>query len=362
MLHSTFRRLAPFGRLGWLRGAIGALAGIVLTGLLTRLILGPTADLPVLIAPMGASAVLLYAVPASPLAQPWSILGGNTLSALVGIACARLVGDPVYAAGLAVAGAIGVMSIARCLHPPGGAAALTAVIGGPAVAAAGWSFAVAPVALNCLILIAIGWLFNNATRHDYPHRMAAVSGNRHGTADPPPQDRVGYTIADIDAVLARYDELIDVSRDDLDALFRQVEAQAHRRLHGLIRCERIMSRDIVSAAPGEGIGQTRDRLLAHRLATMPVIDADGRLLGTVGHGELLAGAGRSVGEVMNPSPCIAAPDTPIDELLPILSGGLYREAMVADGNGRLLGVITQTDLLAALWRGHVAEQVAIAAD
>ncbi len=329
----------------------------MLTGLICRLWLGSADGLPVLIAPMGASAVLLFAVPASPLAQPWSILGGNTLSALVGIGCGMVIHDPIYAAGFACAGAIGVMSLTRCLHPPGGAAALTAVLGGPAIAAAGWSFAFVPVALNCVVLVVIGWLFNNATRHSYPYRVQAVSRNVHGTTDRPPQDRVGYTADDLDAVLARYDELLDVSRDDLDALFRQVEAQAHRRLHGEIRCEHIMSRDIINASPDEGVGQARDRLLAHKLRAMPVIDQDGNVVGLVGHAELLTGAGRTVGEVMTASPCLTSPETPIAELLPVLSGGVYHEAIVTDHQGRLAGLITQTDLLAALWRGHVAEQV-----
>ncbi len=230
--------------------------------------------MPALVAPMGVSSVLLFAVPASPLAQPWSIIGGNTLSALAGIACAMLIPDPTYAGAFAVAAAIGVMSLTRCLHPPGGAAALTAVLGGPAIAAAGWSFALVPIALNSVILVAIGWAFNNATRHSYPHRVKTVSRNTHGTADPAPQDRVGYTTADIDSVLARYDELLDVSRDDLDALFRQVEAQAHRRLHGEIRCEKIMSRDIIYAIPEEGVGLARDRLLARRLARGETVGSD----------------------------------------------------------------------------------------
>ena len=106
---------------------------------------------------MGASAVLLFAVPASPMAQPWPIIGGNVVSALVGIAVAKVVPDPTLAIGLAVGLAIGCMSILRCLHPPGGAAALTGVIGGPAVAAAGFMFPFVPVALNAVALVALGW-------------------------------------------------------------------------------------------------------------------------------------------------------------------------------------------------------------
>jgi CBS domain-containing membrane protein len=359
-LATALRRMSPAGRLDLLRASLGSLAGIVLTGIICRMWLGNAHGLPFLIAPMGASAVLLFALPASPLAQPWAIIGGNTLSALMGVGCAMLIPDPVFAAGVAIAVAITAMRLARCLHPPGGAVALTAAIGGPAIAAAGWSFALVPVGINSAILVGIGWLFNNATRHSYPHRAEAFSRNTHGTKDPPPQDRIGFTAADIDTVLARYRELIDVSSADLNALFRQVEAQAHRRLHGEIRCGQIMSRDVISASPQDGVGQARDQLLAHHLSAMPVIDPDRYVVGLVRHGELLAGAGRTVRDVMEPSPCLASADTPVDELLPILSGGVFHQAIIVDQEGRLEGMITQTDLLAALWRGHVAEQAASA--
>jgi len=104
---------------------IGAIFGICLTGLICGLAFGGDAHLPFIVAPMGASSVLLFAVPASPLAQPWSIIGGNTISALVGIAVGQLVHEPMAAIGIAVGLAIVAMSMTRCLHPPGGAAALT---------------------------------------------------------------------------------------------------------------------------------------------------------------------------------------------------------------------------------------------
>lgn len=354
-------RLLPAGRPGWPRAGFGALCGIVLTALLCRMAFGDAASVPYLIAPMGASAVLLFAVPASPLAQPWSIVGGNTLSAVAGIACARLVPDPALAAGCAVALAIAVMSMARCLHPPGGAVAVTAVIGGPAVLAAGWGFALMPVAANSALLLAAGWLFNNATRHAYPHRVAAVSAPARGAGDAAPQDRIGYTRADLDAALARYDELLDVSGDDLDALFRQVQTQAYARLHGVVRCERIMSRDVIAFTPDMPLAEARARLAAGRLSIAPVVAEDGRVAGLLRRADLPPGgenAGGTVAAAMNLSPCLASADTPIDQLLPILSGGRHHEAIITDGEGRLIGLVTQTDLLAALWRGHVAEHVA----
>lgn len=204
----------------WLRAAIGAFCGIAATGVVCRIWLGASVgDLPLLIAPLGASAVLGFAVPASPLAQPWSIFGGNFVSALVGVAATKLVPEPNLAAGLAVGGAILAMALARCLHPPGGAVALTAVIGPSAIHAAGWHFALVPVALNSAMLVTFAWLFNNASGHSYPHRaMAAV-----------PQSRQSLEAQDLEAALADYDELIDVSGDDLLALFMAAEAKAEAR-------------------------------------------------------------------------------------------------------------------------------------
>ncbi|WP_084455724.1 HPP family protein [Novosphingobium rosa] len=330
---------------------IGSALGILFTGAVMHLWLGRNGGggggLPLLIAPMGASAVLLFAVPASPLAQPWAIIGGNTVSALSGILWMKLIGDPAYAAGLAVATAIAMMSLARCLHPPGGAVALTTVIGGPAVVGAGWSFAVLPVLVNCLLLVGIGWLFNAAVRGNYPHRAVAYVA--------PPAGSVGYTIADVDEVLAHYDDLLDVSSEDLDTLFRQVEGRAWRRLHGVIRCAQIM-REVAPLSPDARAQDAARAMEAQDLQALPVVSAEGHVEGLAGLARL-AGGGDVIG-AMDLSPCIASADTPIDEVLPILSGGRYREAIIVDAQGRYAGLITQTELLGALWRGHIAEAIA----
>ncbi len=136
-----------------MRACCGMLIGILITGLATRLMLGSSVNVPLLMAPIGASAVLLFAVPSSPLAQPWSIVGGNIISAVIGVACARLVGEPMMAAAVAGAAAIGAMFVLRCLHPPSGAVALTAVLGGPAILAQGYAFVLFPVAINSILLM-----------------------------------------------------------------------------------------------------------------------------------------------------------------------------------------------------------------
>src|SRR6187402_1820068 len=125
---------------------VGGLFGLLVTALTLRVCLGSFEHVPLLIAPIGASTVLVFGVPASPLAQPWSVVVGNVLAALIGVTAARFIAEPYVAGAVAVAATIAVTSLLGCLHPPAGAVALTAVIGGPAIAAAGYGFALVPVA------------------------------------------------------------------------------------------------------------------------------------------------------------------------------------------------------------------------
>jgi len=206
---------------------VGALVGIAATaGLCAGLGISGNA-LPILVAPMGASAVLLFAVPASPLAQPWPIVAGNVVSALVGVIVADLVADWRIASGLAVALAILVMTILRCLHPPGGAAALLPVLGGERIAEAGLWFALAPVGLNAVLLVLLGYLFHRWSGHSYPHRPVPIAGHKVTVpADP------RFRPEDVDAALAELGETFDVSREDLELLFRVAERHASDRRRG----------------------------------------------------------------------------------------------------------------------------------
>ena len=92
-----------------LRAACGALVGIAFAALLCRFFAETWGASVWLMAPLGASAVLVFALPASPLAQPWSVLGGNTIAALVGVFTYMWLKDPIAASGVALAGSIGLM-------------------------------------------------------------------------------------------------------------------------------------------------------------------------------------------------------------------------------------------------------------
>lgn len=152
---------------GW--SWLGSLLGIALVGLLHYRLLDPY-GLSLLLGSFGASAVLLYGAVRSPLAQPRNLLGGHTLSALVGVTMQTLCGgEPILAAALAVATAIAVMHLTKTLHPPGGATALIAVIGGPAIHDLGYLYALVPVALGALVMLLVALVINNlAPKRRYP--------------------------------------------------------------------------------------------------------------------------------------------------------------------------------------------------
>jgi CBS domain-containing membrane protein len=162
-----------------LLACIGAFVGIAGTAFLSMLLGVETAHLPALVAPIGASAVLLFAVPASPLAQPWPVIGGNLVSGVVGLLVASHVGNPALAAGLAVGLAILAMTLLRCLHPPGGGTALLPLLAAPQLAGEAARFVVMPT-LNAMLLVALGWLFHLYSGHSYPHKAGAGLPTRRG--------------------------------------------------------------------------------------------------------------------------------------------------------------------------------------
>jgi CBS domain-containing membrane protein len=174
--------------------------------------------LPFLIAPIGASAVLVFAVPASPLAQPWPVFGGNVVAACVGVTVLHLVPVTLAAIAIAVASAILVMSLLRCLHPPSGAVAITTILGGQAIVDAGYLYPISVVAANSAALIGAGWLIHRFTGHSYPHHVA-----------PSPAMPVGLLRADIDQAVQEAHETFDIDLGDLEAILLKAERIAEQR-------------------------------------------------------------------------------------------------------------------------------------
>lgn len=353
-----------------LRVVVGAGLGLALVGLLCRS-LGAGWNLPWLVAPLGASAVLVFGVPASPLAQPWSVLGGNTVSALVGIAGVHWLLAPglpaPLAAALATALAIGLMIGLRCLHPPGGAAALLTVLGG----VADWHFAAFPIALNSLLLVLAGMAYNQATGRRYPHAPAATPAAAPARpADP------RFSEADLDAALSHYNQVLDIPRDDLQQLLEQAELHAHGRRLGALRCRDVMTPDPLCVEFGSSLQDAWALLRKHRIKALPVVDRRRRIVGIVTLADFLRAADLDlhagfdhklrqliratpgvhsdkpevVGQIMTRTVRVASADRSLAELVPVFSSTGHHHIPIIDGGERLVGIVTQTDLVKALLR------------
>lgn len=148
---------------------LGAVIGIGICGYLSSKYFEPR-DLTLIIGSFGASAVLVYGAIKSPLAQPRNLIGGHIISGLVGVACYQLFGDVIWmAAALSVSLAIVAMLVTKTVHPPGGATALIAVIGGKKIHDIGFLYAFVPAGLGAFILLVIALLVNNlAKNRKYP--------------------------------------------------------------------------------------------------------------------------------------------------------------------------------------------------
>ncbi len=343
------------------RAFMGAGLGILATALLSRWWAGPLAAGPWLVAPLGASAVLVFAVPSSPLAQPWSVVGGNTLSALVGTLCAMWIGDPAWAGAAAVAAAIALMFSLRCLHPPGGATALFAALG-----AASFHFALFPMLVNSVLLVLAGVLYNTLTGRRYPHAQGRAVSAATSTR---------FTEADLDAALAHYNQVLDVSRDDLEGLLHHAESAAYQRNFGSLRCKDIMTREPLTVRPGTPLREAWMLMRQKKVKALPVVDksrhvvgivtvadymrhADleehegigGRLRALMRRGGALHAAAKPevVGQIMTRTVRVASEEKQLAELVPLFSEGGHHHIPVIDAERHLTGIITQTDLVRSL--------------
>ncbi len=148
---------------------VGSFLGIAAVALINYNTLEET-DLVMIIGSFGASAVLIYGAPKSPLAQPRNLIGGHIVSAVIGVISFQMLHTHMWlAAAVAVATAIAAMHATKTLHPPGGATALIAVIGSAKIHSLGYLYVVIPVGAGATIMLAVALLINNIPKsRKYP--------------------------------------------------------------------------------------------------------------------------------------------------------------------------------------------------
>lgn len=363
-----------------LRATFAAFVATLVVGLVSSQFLQGS-GLHIMVASMGASAVLLFAVPHSPLTQPWPLIGGHLISAFIGITCAKLVPDVWAATALAVSLSIFAMHVTHSLHPPGGAIAMMTVLGGSHGIASDYSFVFAPVGLNALLMLAMALALNNLMGRRYPARAFPVRDEKHKHDDPKPLDRIGIDKNDLHQALRDMDVYLDVSEDDLNQVYSRAGMHAYRRRMGEITCGDIMSRDITSVEFGTELEEAWAQLRFHKIGAIPVLDPARRVIGIISLVDFLKRANLKtyetfedklikfirrtpgltsekpevVGQIMAAPAITASEDMHIVELVPLLSDHGLHHIPIVNAERRLVGMVTQSDLIAALYAGSTKQ-------
>ena len=216
----------------WISG-IGALLGILAVYGLTRWTFPSDVASAVggalMVTSMGASAVLLFAVPQGALSQPWAVVGGHLLSAFIGVSCQKLFPGHTWTAAVAVGLAVLGMYYLRCIHPPGGATALAAVIGGPDVHALGYGYLLMPVLINVAAILAMAIAFNAL----FPWRRYPAHLHRRRQASritQPAQRQFELTQEDFSAAMEQLNSYVDITTENLTELLELAKQHAERNI------------------------------------------------------------------------------------------------------------------------------------
>ncbi len=376
VIASLFQVSAPVSIAEKLISAIAAFLGILLTGILSSS-LGHSA-VPLMIASMGASSVLLFAASHSPMAQPWSFVGGHLISALIGVTCFKLVPNAYVAAALAVALAIFAMHFLHCLHPPGGATALAMVISGQEVHALGYGAVLSPVGINIITLLVFALSVNNMfPGRRYPLLSPDVPGKKQTPSSALTFGRVALSKEDIESAVKEMNTYIDVTEEDLEQIYNRASLHNMRRQMGEIYCRDIMVRDVATAEYGDELETLWQTMRRRKLKGVPIIDRARRVIGVITILDFLKRADthhthprladrlrgfirrtsglttnkpEAVGEIMSSPAITATDDMHIVSLIPLFSEHNIHHVPIVDQERRLVGMVTQTDLSVALYR------------
>jgi len=346
----------------------------------------PWPNHPMIVASMGASAIILFFIPGSPLAQPWPFVGGQLVSAVVGVACAVNITETSTAAATAVGGSILLMLIMRCLHPPAAATSLTPIMAGESLTSLGYSFVFVPVAINVLSMLFLAIVINRfIMKRNYPSALPVKKeiNQRHNVIEP--SHRVGFSEQDLSAALEKNDVFIDMTHAELSQLLTQVELNTFKRIKGSISCADIMIKDVIAVEFGTEVEEAWNIMRIHKLKAMPVIDKARRVIGIITWNDffkfidlnayesfqdkfrhfirrtvnITASKPEAVGLIMTSS-VVALPDsTHISELIPLMSLHGIRQIPIINSEQRLTGMVYQANLIAALYNEQLAHKVNI---
>ena len=379
-LSHWFARQTDLTHKSILLSASAALVAVALVGLASQLVLSGY-DLPIMVASMGAAAVLLFVVPSSKLSTPWAFAGGHLVSALIGVTCALWIPHIALATAVAAAAAILAMHYLRCLHPPGGAAALMAVLGGESIQSLGYQYVFTPVLLNVVIMLAVTLVYwrlaginQQRTGHQQPLDHNWQRSDEEWLASTAPFDQ-----DDLSRAISEMDTFIDISQQDLHEIYTRALQQAHGQGFGDMRCAKIMSQPVLSVQYGTELEEVWQLFERHNIRGVPVVDNFQHVIGMVtvsnfvhmasdststplpesyGMAERLArlrqrtpgfesDKAEVVGQIMNSPAITARQDERIADKINLFNQHHIHHLPVIDDKHKLVGMLTREDIMAA---------------
>jgi CBS domain-containing membrane protein len=359
---------APLSQSERAKSALAGLAGLLLIqGVLAVLPLDPAQRQFLL--PVGATSIIMFALPHSPLGQPWSVAGGLLVSALAGLICGHWIAWPALAAAAAVALAIWSMSSLRCMHPPGGALAA-----GLALApTASWS-SLETVSANILAaMIAVLAINNLLPGRRYPQCVPATPKPARPVAPAP--SRSGIRHGDLQAALEQIDSYVDISENELVRIYSLAVDHAFRR-HSNQTCGELMSAPVVEVEFATDLNEAWALLRENHIKALPVVDNARRVIGLLSLEDILrhvapdpgqrlgdkvrallrptpgthASKPEVVGQVMTGHIVTAREHDNIGVVAAALATRGHQQAIpITDAEGRLTGILSQTDVLTSLY-------------
>ncbi|NOQ13751.1 MAG: CBS domain-containing protein [Methyloprofundus sp.] len=365
---------------------LACFCAIFFIAIITQAVIG-TSNAPIIVASMGASAVILFFIPNSPLAQPWPFAGGQLCSAFIGISCALNISETASAAATAVGLSVLVMLLLRCLHPPAAATALAPVMAGDSITSLGYSFMLVPVGINLgfmLILTVIinRWILNR----NYPSALAIKEVEKNQpqsatAASPNAAHKIGITKQDIELALKNSNSFVDITATELSHLLSNAELNTFKRVRDDICCADIMVRDLTSVEYGTEVEDAWQLIQEKKLKVIPVVDNVNRVIGIITWHDFFkyinlnaydslqdqfrrfirrtanieTNKPEAVGHIMTQS-VVTLPETAhIVELIPLMSLQGHRQIPIINKEHRLVGIVYQANLVAALYNQGLAK-------
>ncbi|OYV16847.1 MAG: hypothetical protein CG438_1506, partial [Methylococcaceae bacterium NSP1-1] len=285
--------------------------------------------------------------------------------------------DTIFASACASGASVFAMLLLRCLHPPAAATALTPILAGGPFNFMNYCFVLMPVGINVAIMLVMAIVINRwVLRYEYPIVPHKADNKKHkqGVMIQPSQ-RTGISEQDLEQALENMDMFMDISTGDLSKLLTDAQKQSFKRYRGNITCADIMVKNILTVEYGTDVEEAWKIMQGEKLKAMPVIDRVGRVIGiitwndffkfiNVGVNETFQEKFRafirrtpdvttnkpeSVGHIMTTSVSVLPEITHIADLIPLMSDQGYRQIPIVNNENRLVGMVYQANLIAALY-------------